>query len=363
MRRAALFSVLAALLLGGCTVPFTEFDLAETVHNTVDFISSDNRVIITTGLSEDELFRIEDRVCTAPEYLVYLINMQKIYENGFSDSLWRGSQGELLCEDLKSAALARISHIKAMTLLAEQHGITLEEEEKEKIAEAAAGYDASLSDADRHAMGDVTPETLTMMMEEYCLAEKVYLYLLRDIDPEISDDEARRVHVRQIVLTTYRMEADGTRTPYSLDEKEAVLRRARQIYNDCAAGTSFDELSAAYNESEETEYTFGRGERDPLVESIAFSLNAGQVSTPFETDEGIVLLYMISTNDPAETEDNKIRIMDERRHETFDSAFETFSAGLARTLDEEMYESIRLSEDPDVTTTDFFTSCEDIIDQ
>ena len=72
MRRTALFLILTALVLGGCSSPQGIPDPAEKLQDLGDFVSSDNRVIVTTGLSEDELFRIETKVCTSSEYLVYL---------------------------------------------------------------------------------------------------------------------------------------------------------------------------------------------------------------------------------------------------------------------------------------------------
>lgn len=41
------------------------------------------------------------------------------------------------------------------------------------------------------------------MYREYALADKVYTFIIKDINPEVSDDEARTITVRQILIMTY----------------------------------------------------------------------------------------------------------------------------------------------------------------
>lgn len=351
-------ALLSLLLFTGCGRPARIPSPAEGFSRLHDFLTSDTRVIVTTRLDDEELFRIEDVTCSLTEYLVCLINMQKTYEKGFSPAIWDGEEGAALAESVKSNALAQIGRIKTMSLLAADQGIELTEAERTNAASVAEAYDTSLSEADRAAMGDPDLACLTGLTEGYLLSDKVYHYYISDIDPEVSDDEARRVTVQQIVLRTWEYDSTGTRIPMDADTKQALLQRARQIRSDYESGADFTELAATYNEADETELSFGRGETDPVVESIAFSLARDEVSDVFETDDGITLLYMVNTFDRAETEANKIRIMDERRHEAFDKEYDRFASEQARTFNEEVYEKASLTSDPEVTTSDFFLLCE-----
>ena len=49
------------------------------------------------------------------------------------------------------------------------------------------------------AMG-ATEEIVENLYREYAMADKVYQLIIQDINPEISDDEARKITVQQIFL-------------------------------------------------------------------------------------------------------------------------------------------------------------------
>ena len=66
------------------------------------------------------------------------------------------------------------------------------------------------------------------MYEEYALAGKVYEYLIADINPEISDDEARTITVQDILIKTYSLNENGERVPYSTQAKQEAYQRARR---------------------------------------------------------------------------------------------------------------------------------------
>ncbi|MCR4763102.1 MAG: peptidylprolyl isomerase [Lachnospiraceae bacterium] len=339
---------LLLLLLSGCGL-----------QEVRAFLDSNTRIIITTGLDEEELFRIEDATCSPTEYLVYLINMQKTYEEGFSSDLWSGEEGEVLAQSIRANALARISRVKTMTLLAQTHDISLTGEETAQAQAIADAYYETLSEAELTAMGNVEPSTLRSMVADYLLAKKLYRYLIRDIDPEISDDEARRVTVRQIVLRTWDYDESGAVRPFDSEGKRHVYALANQIRRDWEDGADFADLAAIWNEADQSELIFGRGEADPQAEAVAFSLGNGEVSQPFETKDGVILFYMESTFDRSETDANKVRIMNERRHEAFDEEYDVFAEGLSRTFNSHIYAQLNLTTDPEVTTDSFFRICEE----
>ena len=49
----------------------------------------DRRVVFTTGLQKDEVFKIEDTSCSLQEAMVYLVNTQMGYENAFGSDIWQ----------------------------------------------------------------------------------------------------------------------------------------------------------------------------------------------------------------------------------------------------------------------------------
>ena len=71
----------------------------------------------------------------------------------------------------------------------------LSDQETEMAKEAAKAYFSSLNDTEKVQMG-VTEEVIAGLYAEYALANKVYQFIIRDINPEISDDEARTITVQ-----------------------------------------------------------------------------------------------------------------------------------------------------------------------
>ena len=96
------------------------------------------KVVLTTGFGKNEIFRIEEVSCTKSEIMVYLTNIQNRYENVYGDRIWETEiEGVSLEENIKETALANMAQIKAMTLLAKEHQVTLTEDEADKVENAA----------------------------------------------------------------------------------------------------------------------------------------------------------------------------------------------------------------------------------
>ena len=104
------------------------------------------KIVLHTGFSKNEVFRIEQMSCTLPELMVYLTTTQSRYENVYGERIWETSlDGMTLEENMKDMVLAQLSQIKAMNLLAEQEQIELSKEEEEKISQAAKEFYGTLS--------------------------------------------------------------------------------------------------------------------------------------------------------------------------------------------------------------------------
>ena len=330
--------ILAALLLTGC-----------------DAESLTRKVVFTTGFSDNEVFRIEDSVCSLQEVMVYFINTRNGYESTFGSEIWSAETDDGTIESkLKDSVLSKTAQIKTMNLLAVEDGIELTEEEQGKVAEAASVYYESLSEADIAAMKGAELSTITKVYEEYTLADKLYDYIIRDINPEISDDEARTITVEQIFLKTYSLDASGEKVTYSDSEKAAVLTKLKSIKSTLLEGTSFEELMAEYNEADEGTISFGKGEMEEIYEETAFNLGTDEVSDIIETSEGYVLIKCISTFNRQETENNKVRIVEERKKEAFGERYDAFAATLTKELNQELWDSITVSAEEGATTSNLW---------
>lgn len=313
------------------------------------------KLVLTTGFKKDEIFRIETMSCTLPEVMVYLTNTQDQYESVYGAEIWKTNlNGVTLEESIKETVLAQLAQIKTMNLLAQQQGVSLDETELEKAGEAAGAYFSSLNEAEQEAM-QVTEETIRQLYAELALANKVYEYIIKDINPEISDDEARSITIQDILIKTYSQDGTGKRIEYEESAREDAYRRAREILLLAQEeGNDFESLVIQYSEGEKSTYSFGKGEMEEAFENAAFNLETGEISDIVETEDGFHIIKCISTFNREETDANKIKIVEKRREEVFGQEYDAFVESLTRTLNEERWDSVAFLKGDEIVTKDFF---------
>ncbi len=312
------------------------------------------QVVLTTGFGKNEVFRIDSASCSLAEVMVYLTTTQNQYEGVYGDGIWQKDlDGVTLEENVKEIVLARLAQIKSMCLLAEEAGITLSEEEEGKVEAAAQAYFTSLNQAEIDGMG-VTEEVIRKMYAEYAVANKVYQYMIRDVNPEISDDEARTITVEHILLKTYTLDENGNRLECSKETRAAQRQKMQEILQKARDGEDFEALITDYSEDETGTYSFGKGEMDPAFEEAAFNLGNGEISDVVDTAYGYHIIKCISTFNREETDANKIKIMEQRREEAFGQAYDAFVEKLPKALNEKLWDNVTFLTAEQVRTTDFF---------
>ncbi|MDO4331134.1 MAG: peptidyl-prolyl cis-trans isomerase [Eubacteriales bacterium] len=295
----------------------------------------DTKVVLTTALKKNEVFRIGDLSCTLPEVMVYLTNMQNQYEAVFGEEIWNAKDDEgALEKEAKEQILAELAQVKAMTLLAQQKGIELDEKEEERAAAAGKEYYQSLNETEVSALG-VDEKTVVQMYREYALAKKVYQQIVENVNPEISDDEARTITVLQIRLE-------------DREKAQDVCSRAQE------EGADFESLAENNSEDPVICYSFGKGEVNEAVEAAAFDLGKDEVSGVIEADGSYYILKCISTFDEAQTQLNKVKIVEQRRNEAFHNEYNAFVDSLTRQINEELWDSVAFIHDENVNTSSFF---------
>ncbi len=312
------------------------------------------QVVLTTGFAEDEVFRIDKASCSLYEIRVYLINMQKQYESVYGPEIWKTNIDNTTLENkIKDTAIARIAQVKTMNLLATQYGVELSTKEQEMVKKASAEYVASLNQKEITYL-HATEASIEKLYSEYALANKVYDYIIQDVNPEISDDEARTITVKQILIKTYSLDAKGQRVDFTESGYEQAKQLANEVYKRAANGEDFDSLVEAYNEDVNSTYSFGKGEMDEVFEEAAFNLGTDEISPVVETEYGFHILKCISTFDRKETDANKEKIAEKRKKEAFNKVYDDFVMSLTRNMNDDLWDSVELSKDEEIVTDTFF---------
>lgn len=313
------------------------------------------KVVFTTGFGKNEIFKIDSESCTKDEMMVYLTTIQNQYESVYGAEIWNTSlEGVTLEENVKETVLAKIAQVKTMYLLAKEKDVTLDEEEEGTVKAAATEYFESLNETEIELMG-VSVETIETLYREYVMADKVYQQIIQDINPEISDDEARRITVQHILIRTTVSNGEGNLVPYSAEEKQAAYQKMTEIRELALDGEhDFAELASQYSEDTTITYSFGKGEMDEAFETAAFQLGTDEVSPVVESEIGYHLIKCISTFNREETDANKLEIVEERRKEVFGQEYDAFVETLVRNLNQKLWDELTLIHDEQVRTSNFF---------
>jgi len=311
-------------------------------------------VVITTGFGEDEVFKIGDAKCTLPEVMLYITNLQKQYEKVYGDEIWNTRiDGVSLEDNVKEIALARISQVKAVSLMARERGIELSEDEKKAVDKVTNIYYSSLEKNEIEAMG-IKRDTVHDLYEEYAISQKLYESIIKDVNPEISDDEARTITVQHILIKTYSYDDDGARVSYDSAHKNSAKQLAQSIRERLIDGEEFESLAEEYSDADEITISFGKGEMDTAFEVAAFELSSGEISDVVETDYGYHIIKCISTFNREVTDTNKLKIVEQRKQEAFNGEYESFAASLTKKMNDRLWENVRFIPDINPEGEDFF---------
>lgn len=292
------------------------------------------KIVLTTGLASDELFRIGEVSCRLPEAMVYLMNQKGSYEKVYGIEMWQHALGEMTMEEyLKSQVLSELAQVKSMVLLAGEQEIVLTEQEQAQAGEAAKEYMASLSREDIEAL-KIDQESVRQMYEDYRLAFKAYQEITEDVSVEISDDEARIIQLQQIFVPEEHLAGE--------------LRRRIE------GGEDFGSIAANYSKMSQTTVSMARGDKGGIYEEIAFDLNNDEVSEVFEEDGGYYILKCLNTYMEEESEANKIQVARQRKSERFQGIYSEVMKDTLSEFQEKLWDKVSFSDYEEVDTSTFF---------
>jgi foldase protein PrsA len=313
---AALILGIAAGSLTGCRIGNTQY------------------VIYEQKVDSKTVFTVNDLKCSLKEAKIYLCNYKNIYGNAYGLNLWdTGDYQDSLEDYVKDVAMAELTRVICMDLLAQEQGIELDEEETAKIAELAKAYYESLTEEERDFM-DVRTSDIQQAYEHYAVAMKLYATLTDGVNEEVSDDEARVVRLQQIYVT----DADIAQT----------------VAQKLANGEDFASVAAAYNRTTSVEVIVARGDYPEEVEDVAFNLDDGAISAMIETDNGYYFVKCLNRFEEELTEANKANILIRREKEQFDDLYEEFLKTCEFEGNDTLWDEVSFEGTTGITTDSFF---------
>lgn len=309
---------------------------------------------ITTGLSESELFKIDGSAFSVSEAMIYLVTEKNLYEQAYGSDIWERNISDTNFEEyVKNNVKNKLAEIKTLNLLAKEEKIKLSNDEKAKAKEYADKYFKGLTEQEKEYMG-IDADTVYDAYKEYLLAEKVYVELVKDVNPEISDADAKVIKVAAIYAKTYTIDASGERIEYTGEEREYSKANIEELLVQIQNGGDFMTIAANNTDADQVEYQFGKGEMIQEFEDVSYSLKSGETSGIVETADGYYIIKCISDYMADETQKNKESMIEDAKKEAFKEIYNPFVEKLSSQFNDDVWNEIKFSDMSEIKTSNFY---------
>ena len=315
----------------------------------------DKKIYITTGLKADEIFKLSGEPCSLAEILLVLMTEKSRYEEDLGVDIWsyNSADGDKNLEDeIKSKVKTQLAELKTIELLADKEKIALSDSDSEKLKSAAKEYYESLSEETIELLG-VTEEDVLSLYTSFYKADKVYEKLTSDVNPEISDEEARVIQVRYMLFPTCNIDESGQKIPLEEQDKLLVQQEAAEALKELDSGNDFSRVCAKYTGEAINAY-ISRDNIQEAIENVVFELESGQISPIIETSDGYYIFMSVSVYFESQTVDNKVKMQEEYKREAYSQVYKPFQAEQTFEFNNKVWDNIHLQDYIEVNTLSLY---------
>ncbi len=315
------------------------------------------KIYITTGLKESEIFKISGEECRLAEMLLILMTEKSRYEMELGEGIWQSAatNNQMILEDeIKQKVKNELIELKIIERFADSQEVVVTEEEKQQIKLAAAEYMLTLSEEEKNIIG-VTPGDVESLYTSFCKARKVYEKITSDMDIEISDEEARVIEVNYIFIATCRLDENNNKIKYSEEEINEVMAKLEQIDELIDKGNDFVTLAQQHSDSDVYNRKFARGEMVEEFEKVAYNLQVGEISDAVSTDDGYYFIYCISDYLKDETELKKSEKEDAIKKAAYDNLYNPYKSNQTLEFNDKIWDGVELVKYNKVDTSELYS--------
>ena len=299
--------------------------------------NSDIRIV--TPLSDSELFKIGDEICTVPQAMILISAQKKVVEDVYGKEIWSVKLEDLSFEDnVKELLKDFLARMACMKLMADANQITLSNEEKKQVQNCTETYLSQLTKEEVDALG-ITEEDVQTVFTSYYYYNKLMESLTSDMETEISDNDARIVQTECIYVK--KTEDDQTK------RLKSILKKAKK------AG-EFAAVAEKYDEGGQISRSIFRGQLPSEIEEAVFSMTDDQISDVLEAENGYYIFHCVEDYDRDATAEHKAELVKELKEEHFTREYDDFVKDLTAQLNEKAWKKISLSDMVLLSEANFF---------
>lgn len=270
------------------------------------------------------------------------------------DQVLNEEAGHSYGEDVKNTALEEVKTFYLLRQHAKEYDVDLTEDELAKITTSAEAFMAA-NDADALAATGVTQEAVEELMNLYTYQVKMYAAMVKDVDTEVSDEDAKQSKVTYVRVGLDGTEEDeeGNIIDLTADEIAAKKEQAEAILADVLAAGKDADLDAIAKESEETlaatSSTFDAETTTvdaSIIAAVKGLADGTVVEEVIESEDG-KSLYIVRFDadlDREATDAKKQTIITERQQEDFNKEVEAWMEEAAFEINESVWKTLKVND-------------------
>ena len=283
----------------------------------------------------------------------------------FGETVWSSDlygNGTTMEDNIKDSILENVQAMYTLQAHAGEYGVTVSEEDKTAISEAAAAFlDANSKEALKAlgATSDIVEEYLTLLT----IQSRMYDAIIADADTIVSDEEANTSaysYVR-VSKSTY-TDADGNSAAYTAEEQEALAGTFAEFVEEANADT-LENVAESYG------YTVSNGtfasDTTTLDEAVLTALQSlkseGEISDVVDTEDYYYVLRLDQITDEEATESHRQSIIEDRQSKLYTEVLTGWEDASEWVVNEKVWATV--SFDNLFTTTEPAAETEEVTEE
>lgn len=256
------------------------------------------------------------------------------YMSNMGEDMWTQNAGEDTTYEqyVKDSIGTSVEEMLVLRANADKYGVEITDDEQAAIDKAAKQFMEDNKDEDGNTTISASEDVVKQVLELYTYRSKMYDALTKDVDLEVSDDEALQKAMGYIHFEDD-AEGKGTKT---------AREKADEFYAGLESGKDFKEYAEECG-YDPVETAFDETTTSPNEETIkaVWSLKEGEYTKVIETeDSGCYIALLTNAFDKEATEAQKDNIRDDRREEAYTNAVSTLKKDTKVTVNTDLLDDI-----------------------
>ena len=284
---------------------------------------------------------------TAVDYDTY-------YMSYFGQDMWTkqsGDNAETMTDRVKANTLQSLEEYYLLEEHMDEFGVSLTEDEMNKIASAAADFMSANTEEALEAMG-ATEEYVKEQLRLATLQQKMYNAIVAGADTNVSDEECAQKTFSYVRVS----KTASTDEAESKTDEEAAAEakdKAQQILDEALTGSSEDPLQTAAEAHDASKATCSYGTKDLQSEDdnstyldmavleAADKLGEGEYNkTLIDTDQYYYVIRMDSLDDKEAAERERQSIISDRKQALYDETLNGYKDAAQWSVDDKAWEPV-----------------------